>query len=69
VGHLGWRALRGQEYVGSERVKRGLAMKNGSIGVSKGRVFCREWSNFEIESCNWGRSSGGPPCLGGLEDR
>ena len=22
---------------------------NGSIGVSKGKVFCREWLNFEVE--------------------
>jgi hypothetical protein len=29
---------------------RGRNMGNGSIGVSKGKVFCREWSKLGVES-------------------
>jgi len=30
-------------------VVRGRNIGNGSIGVSKGKIFCREWLNFGAE--------------------
>jgi hypothetical protein len=41
--------LERQQRCGRGSGRGGRNMGNGSIGVSKGKVFCREWLNFGAE--------------------
>ena len=42
-----WREADGSWECGRDWRRRNMG--NGSIGVSKGKIFCREWLNFGAE--------------------